>query len=127
MATTHFEKLEVYQKAELLSNAIWHIMLRWDGFAKHTVGKQLVRSADSIVANIAESTGRKTIKDRCHFIHMARGSLYETQSWLRRAYSRNLLTDEQTKTIKPLLDALAPMLNAYLRALRTRSKNRKQA
>ncbi|GAB5520854.1 MAG: hypothetical protein RhofKO_31050 [Rhodothermales bacterium] len=123
MAKTHFEKLEVYQKAETLSNIVWDIVLYWDGFAKHALGKQLVRSTDSIVANIAESIGREPTTDRCHFIHMVRGSLYETQNWLRRAYSRDLLTDEQTDTIKPLLNALAPMLNAYLRALRSRSKN----
>ena len=42
------------------------------------------------------------------------------ESWdvlLRRAYKRKLLHDSQVNTIKPLVDNLAPMLNAYLRSI----------
>ena len=48
------EKLDVYQLAELLSDKIWGIVSEWDHFMKDTIGKQIVRSADSISANIAE-------------------------------------------------------------------------
>jgi len=47
------EKLEVYQLAEVLSDEIWEIVIKWDFFHKDTIGKQIVRSADSISANIA--------------------------------------------------------------------------
>ena len=67
----------------------------WDAFARDTVGKQLVKAADSIGANIAEGTGRGSYQDNRRFIRIARGSLYETRHWLRRAYKRNLLSDEQ--------------------------------
>jgi four helix bundle protein len=48
---------------------------------------------------------------------MARGSLYETQHWLRRAYCRQLLTQEQLDRLKPIIDELAPRLNAYLNSI----------
>jgi four helix bundle protein len=48
---------------------------------------------------------------------MARGSLNETKHWLRRAYNRKLLTGEQVNALKPLLDELAPRLNAYLKSI----------
>ena len=108
-----FKELEVYQLAEKLSDEIWQIVATWDLFARDTVGKQLVRSADSIGANLAEGTGRGSFQDNRRFINIARGSLTETQHWLRRAYHRNLLTPEQTAKLQPLITALAPKLNAY--------------
>ena len=42
------EKLEVYELAELFSDEIWEIVMGWDNFKKDTIGKQIVRSADSI-------------------------------------------------------------------------------
>jgi four helix bundle protein len=84
--------------------------------ARH-VGKQLVKAADSVGANIAEGTGRGTFADNRRFVRIARGSLNETKHWLRRAYKRKLLTAHQIDGFKPLLDELAPKLNAYLNSI----------
>ena len=91
--------------------------MRWDSFAKNTVGNQIVKAADSIGANIAEGTGRGSYQDNRRFIRIARGSLYETRHWLRRAYKRKLLNDEQITKLKPIIQDLAPKLNAYLRSI----------
>ena len=115
--TKGFENLRVYQLAEELADEIWDIAIKWDIFAKDTLGKQVVRSADSIGANIAESTGRGSYQDNRRFVRIGRGSLYETKHWLRRAYKRNLLTDEQVDKLKLMLDELAPKLNAYLNSI----------
>ncbi len=122
MAKTHFENLRVYQLSETLSDKIWEIVLKWDYFAKDTVGKQLVRSADSIGANIAEGSGRGSDLEYKRFIKIARGSLYETRHWLRRAYKRKLLTKEQIDSLTVLLNELTPTLNAYLRSIGTFKK-----
>jgi four helix bundle protein len=117
MAKTNFEKLKVYQFSENLADEIWDIVRKWDGFARDTVGKQVVRSADSIGANIAEGTGRGSFQDNRRFVRVARGSLYETRHWLRRAFKRNLLTREKIDIIKSLIDNLSPMLNSYLKSI----------
>jgi four helix bundle protein len=117
MAKTNFENLRVYQFSEELADAIWEIVSGWDNFAKNTVGQQIVRSADSVGANIAEGEGRGSYQDNRRFIKIGRGSLQETQHWLRRAYKRNLLTNEQIEILKPLVDKLAPTLNAYLKSI----------
>jgi four helix bundle protein len=57
MAKTNFESLRLYQLSEHLADQVWSIVLNWNIFARDTIGKQLVRSADSIGANIAEGTG----------------------------------------------------------------------
>src|SRR6266545_7130959 len=111
---TAFERLEVYQLSERLADAIWDMALGWDGFARDTVGKQVVRAADSIGANIAEGYGRATGADNRRFVRNARGSLNETQHWLRRAFRRKLMTKTQVLLLKPVIDELGPRLNAYL-------------
>ena len=57
------EKLEVYQLSETFSDTVWDIVMAWDIFRKDTIGKQIVRSADSISANIAEGYGRYFYKE----------------------------------------------------------------
>jgi four helix bundle protein len=117
MARTNFEKLHVYQLAEQLADNIWNVVVGWDQFTRDTVGKQVVRSADSVGANIAEGVGRGSFQDNRRFVKLARGSLNETKHWLRRAYQRKLLTSEQVADLKPLIDELAPRLNAYLKSI----------
>ncbi len=117
MEKTNFEKLQVYRLSEKLSDLIWRAVRRWDNLARDTVGKQLIRAADSIGANIAEGSGRGTNPDLRRFLRMARGSLYETKHWLRRAYKRKLLTEKQVNDLVPVVNELTPKLNAYLRAI----------
>jgi len=117
MEKTNFEKLRVYQLAEQLADEVWDIVSGWDRFAKDTVGEQLVDAADSIGANIAEGAGRGSFQDNRRFIRIARGSLNETKHWLRRAFRRRLLTQGQVNRLKPIMDELAPKLNAYLRSI----------
>ena len=117
MARTNFESLRVYQLSEQLADLIWEIVLEWNALARDTVGKQLVKAADSVGANIAEGTGRGTYIDNRRFVRIARGSLNETKHWLRRAFKRGLLSAKQINNVKPIIEELAPKLNAYLKAI----------
>ena len=117
MERTNFENLRVYILSEKLSDKIWEVVRKWEYLPKDTVGKQMIRAADSIGANIAEGTGRGSLEDNRRFIRMARGSLYETQHWLRRAYQRSLLSEHQVDDLRPLIAELSPTLNAYLRSV----------
>jgi four helix bundle protein len=117
-AVRGFVDLDVYHLSEELADAIWNLVLRWDGLAKDTVGKQLIRAADSIGANIAEGSGRGTYRDNHHFINISRGSFYETRHGLRRAFRRKLLTPDQVRKLRPLIKELGPCLNGYRNSLR---------
>lgn len=117
MERTNFEKLRVYQLAETLGDEVWEMVSKWKVLAKDTVGKQLVRAADSIGANIAEGSGRASKTDNRRFARIARGSLYETKHWLRRAFRRRLMTTVEIERMSPLVDELTRTLNGYLRSL----------
>ena len=117
MASVGFDELEVYKLSERLADAVWETVAGWDRLARRTVGEQVVRSADSVGANIAEGAERGSFKDNKRFARYARGSLYETRHWLRRAQKRGLLTPEQSARLRPILDELGPRLNAYLKSI----------
>jgi four helix bundle protein len=122
MAKSNCEHLQIYKVAESLADEIWNIVGNWEQFAKDTIGKQIVLSVDSIGANIAEGTERHNFSAHQHYIRQAISSLNETRYWLRRAYTRHLLTGEQIKKLKPIVDELSPKLNAYLKSLETLSE-----
>ena len=108
MNRTNFENLRVYELSENLADSIWEIASEWDSFNRDTIGKQIVKSADSVGANIAEGTGRYGIQDNKRFGYYARGSLNETKHWLRRAFKRNLLSEDEVEQLKPIVDELGP-------------------
>src|SRR5262245_59123169 len=83
------------------------------------MGKQLVRAADSIGSFIAEGDRRGSYQDNRRFSRVARGSLNETKHFLRRANCRGLLNTAGVASLKPLLDQLGPMLNAFLTSVET--------
>jgi len=117
MPSLKLEELRVYQRAEAIADNVWDIVSSWDTFAKDTVGKQLVRAADSIGANVAEGYGRGSFLDNKRFVRIARGSLYEVRHFLRRADKRGLISPGQRKVLHPLLKELPPSLNAYLKSI----------
>ena len=129
MTRTHFENLKVYELSETLADQIWEVVTKWDYFAESTVGQQIVRSADGVGACLAEGSGRGTALDNRRFIGIARGSLYETKHWLRRAFKRKLLTKAQTEELRTIMEDLTPALNGYWRsvsnaAARSRAKTK---
>jgi four helix bundle protein len=117
MEKTGFENLRVYQLSEELADIVWDIVIKWNSLPQDTIGKQLINSADSIGANIAEGTGRGSFADNRRFARIARGSLFELKHWLRRAYKRKLLFEADINSFQRLIDELTPKLSAYINSI----------
>ncbi|MCJ8211427.1 four helix bundle protein [Mucilaginibacter sp. RS28] len=109
------EDIEVYSLSMEFGDEVWKMVNDWDKFTKDTLGKQLIRSADSISANIAEGFGRYHYKDNKNFCYYSRGSIIETKSWLTKAYNRQLIKQEDfLKNIKKL-ETIYLKLNTYIK------------
>ena len=111
------KNLRIYNQSMELGEIVWNIICKWDFFAKDTVGKQFMRSVDSIAANISEGFGRYHFKDNRNFLYYARGSLYETQTWLEKALNRNLVSKPQYKELVDKLKDLGIKLNNYIKTI----------
>jgi len=83
-------ELDVYKLAEELSDMVWEDFDGWSIKVQNTMGYRIIRSSDSIAANIAEGYGRYTPADRKKFYLYSRGSLEETKSWLRKLIRRKV-------------------------------------
>jgi four helix bundle protein len=70
MATKRFQDLDVYRLSERLADEIWKIVAEWSSLSQATIGKQIIRSADSIGANIAEGVGRGSSLDNQRFVRL---------------------------------------------------------
>ena len=128
MARTRFENLRVYLLAEEIADLSWEVVVKWSQLAQSTVGRQLVNSADSIGANIAEGSGRGSHADNRRFVKIARGSLFEMKHWLRRAYKRKLLDKTEAIRFQELIEELTPKLSAYINSIgRQTTTNKQQA
>lgn len=115
MSYYNLEELEVYQLAQSFSDEIWVLVSEWDYFAKDAIGKQIVRSADSISANIAEGYGRYHYKENRNFCFFSRGSILEIKGWLKKSLNRKLINDDQFNVLFEKLQIIHIKLNAYLK------------
>jgi len=109
------ENLEVYQLSETFSDEIWNIVNTWDHFKKDAIGKQIVRAADSISANIAEGYGRFFYKESKQFYFYARGSIQETKSWLSKCKRRKIIEEPLANSLLESVDTLLLKLNSYIK------------
>ena len=100
------EELQVYQLSMELGEKIWEIVIDWDYFLKDTMGKQLVRAADSVAANLSEGFGRFFYKENKQLCYYSRGSLFETKTWLTKAKNRKLISENQFEIFTKDIDLI---------------------
>ncbi len=111
------EELRIYQLSMELSEKIWQIVTNWDYFSKDTLGKQLVKSADSVSANISEGFGRYFYKEEKQFCYYSRGSLFETKTWLTKAVNRGLISNDDFVLFEKDINDLGIKLNNYINSI----------
>ena len=109
-------ELDVYKLSELLPDLVWNEYDERPDIAKKTIGYKIIRSADSIVANIAEGYGRYTPGERKLFYRYARGSFGETKCWLRKAIRRKIIVESNVRKFTEMINELGPKLNAFIKS-----------
>ena len=112
------DDLVVYKMSMEIGDKVWEVVNRWNYFSKDTIGKQVVRSSDSIAANISEGFGRFHYKDRIRFLYYSRGSLFETKTWMKKALKRELITKSEFDELNSSLKTLSVKLNNYITSIK---------
>ena len=119
------KKLDIYDKSLKLSDDIWNIYSKLSTDLKYNIGSQIIRSIDSIGANIAEGYGRYHYKDSLKFYYNARGSLWESKHWLYLLYKRDLIEKDLYYKMFNNLEILGKKLNSFINTLKDRYETNK--
>lgn len=81
----------------------------------YALSSQMRRAVTSITFNIAEGYGRNTVKDRIHFLYIARGSIYELEAQLITCVDLGYLTKEELNPVLSLEDKVSRMIMGLIR------------
>jgi len=111
------ENLEIYNIAMDLGEKVYDFVIKWDNFHKDTMGKQLLKAADSIAANLSEGVGRYHYKEKKNFSYYSRGSLFETKTWLTKANNRKLIDNELFTSLINDIERLGVKINNYIKTI----------
>ena len=109
------DDVQAYKTAFHLSNYVWGVVVKWDSFAKNTVGKQFVTAVDSVSANLAEGFGRFHKKDKIKFYRYSYGSVKEALDWNEKSKVRSLITSEEYEYIYQQLSLLPKEINGLIK------------
>ena len=106
-----FENLNVWQEAKKLVVDVYHLLDNFPTFEKYALCDQIRRAIVSVPSNIAEGSGRKSLKEQIHFLEISYGSLMETYNQLLIAIDLNYITEQSVEVIKSRIDNVAKMIN----------------
>jgi len=95
--------------------------VKWDNFAKYTIGIQGARALDSNSVNIAERFGRYGKKDEIKFYRYSFAPVKESLDWLQKVKIRKLVLEKQYRYIFKKLNQLPREINTLILNLPRRS------
>ena len=112
-----FENLLVYKKARVLVKDVYNLQREFPREEKYELGDQIRRSITPVTSNIAEGSGRESIKEKIHFLEIAFGSLMETFSQLQKAQDLDYIKKQKVKDIRPQFEETAKMISGLKASL----------
>ncbi len=112
-----FEDLRVWQKALELTVTVHNLTRTFPKEEMFILTSQIKRATDSIALNIAEGSTGNSNAEFNRFLQMANRSAIEVIACLHIGKSRNIISDEDFKTIYQELDALIRSIQALKKTL----------
>lgn len=117
MGKFRFLEWEVYKDAKKLMNLVLGIVKAPPKEYRFDMGSQLVRSALSVVLNIAEGSGKKSDKELNRYFEVALGSLYETLAASDVLYDNKLITKKAFEELFKMVESISNQLGGFKKKL----------
>ena len=111
MNTFSFFDLRVYKEAKALVKEVYILLDKFPKFEVYALGDQLRRAVVSVPSNIAEGSGRSSIKEKIHFLEIAYGSLTETLCQLDIACDLGYISDNEYNNEKERINIIGKQLS----------------
>ncbi len=115
MSKSMYRDLVVWQKSRKLASSVYRLTRCFPRAEMFGLTSQMRRASISVVSNIAEGHGRRSVDDTIRFLVIARGSLLEIEAQTLVAMDLEFLDlDSGDKLVADALDAVR-LLNGLIR------------
>lgn len=111
-----FEKLEVYQRGIDFIDKAFEISDKLPSRVQYSIGDQFRRASLSVANNIAESSGRKSKKEKLHFLNFAQASAFECIPILTILQRRKYIPQEVFKYLYNECYEISKMLSGLVKS-----------
>lgn len=108
-----YKELDVWVQARELVKRVYELSGTFPKEEQFSLTSQLRRCVISISSNIAEGCGRQTAKETIHFLHIARGSLFEAETQILLAKDLRL-TETDVDGILSEVERVKKLLNGFI-------------
>lgn len=106
-----FERLVTWKKAKELALCVYQLVAKFPQHEQFALSNQIRRAVISVPSNIAEGTGRASMKEKTHYLEIAFGSLTETYCQLLMATELGYISVDELTAIKPLFKETSRLLS----------------
>lgn len=117
-----FEDLECWQACRELRIFAAKICKEFPKYEEYRLKDQILRSARSTTANIAEGYGRFHYQENIQYCRHARGSAYEVLDHFLTAVDEKLISDAALSECRILIEKSVQLLNGYIRYLESKKR-----
>lgn len=114
-----YTELDVWIEARKLVNNVYEFSKNFPKEEVFGLTNQMRRCAISIPSNIAEGLGRKTANEVIHFLHIARGSLYELETQCYLSYDQNYISKNDLESLLNQIISCKKLLNGFINYFKT--------
>lgn len=108
----NYKNLDVYRDSKALVMMVYGLLKQFPKEEQYALCDQLRRAVISAPSNVAEGSGRTSMKDQAHFIEMAFGSLMEVDCQLDIAYELGYVKSNELDALNAQIRRVAAMLSA---------------
>ena len=110
-----YKQLDVYKEAKALVMMVYVYMKKFPREEQFALCDQLRRAVISIPSNIAEGSGRRSIKEQIHFLEISLGSLREVDCQLDIACDLEYISKDEYATASVQMQKVGAMITGLRR------------
>jgi len=118
-----FKDLKIWQRGYELLMKVYELTNKYPAEERYGLVLDTKKSANSVIANIAESHGRYFFADKIRVLYIARGEVEEVRSHLMVGFGRKYLSKEDFEFLDKEYDGLGVGINFYIQEMEKQKRN----
>ena len=122
-----YRQLNVFHKAHAMAKVVNEIACSIKSPSYKSLKAQMIRSANSVPANIVEGSGQESAKDFIRFLRYSVNSANETEYHCYSAHDYGLISEGRWKAIAGLIEEVRKMLNGLINYLKAKVRHETKA